>query len=443
MRLPVVPANPADVAERQLCCGCGACAFASPARIEMVDTLDGRRPRYRDGTAPGAPHHDAMAVCPGMGQTSEPLERGRPAHPGLIASLARDWGPVLEVWEGWATDPKVRRLASSGGAATAIALAAIEAGGMHGALHIRARRDAPLFNETVLSTTRAEMLAATGSRYAPASPCDRLDLVESAPGPCVFIGKPCDAAAVHKAIRVRPALKGRVGVTIAMFCAGTPTTAATLRLLAHLGVNDPGDVLDLRYRGDGWPGELAATVRTSEGTVRRTLPYEAAWGALSQSKQWRCHLCADHSGELADISVGDPWHRPVEPGDHGRSLILVRTERGRRVLRDAREAGYLEIARAEPSVVSGAQPSLRRARAAVWGRLLACRILGLPAPRYPGLPLFAAWWSALGAADRFRSIAGLARRARSRRLRKRIPVVPLARPETTATSAEMPRRWAA
>ena len=86
-----------------------------------------------------------------------------------------------------------------GGAASALALYCMEQGGMHGVLHITAREDVPYLNKTVLSTTREEVLGATGSRYAPASPCDGLAMVEEASGPCVMIGKPCDIAAAEKA----------------------------------------------------------------------------------------------------------------------------------------------------------------------------------------------------------------------------------------------------
>ena len=119
-------------------------------------------------------------------------------------------------------------------------------------------------------------------------------------------------------------------MTIAFFCAGTPTTRGTIALLDRLGIDDPSDVLDVRYRGNGWPGRTVFTVKTATGTETRSLSYEESWGEiLTNHKQWRCNVCADHTGEFADIAVGDPWHRPTDPRKPGSSLILVRTERGR------------------------------------------------------------------------------------------------------------------
>ena len=69
---------------------------------------------------------------------------------------------------------------------------------MHGVLHTAANAKRPYLNETVMSKTRASIINAAGSRYSPASPCEKLQEIEDAPSPCVFIGKPCDVAArVH------------------------------------------------------------------------------------------------------------------------------------------------------------------------------------------------------------------------------------------------------
>jgi coenzyme F420 hydrogenase subunit beta len=161
-------------------------------------------------------------------------------------------------------------------------------------------------------------------------------------------------------------------------------------------VDDPSTVADLRYRGHGWPGTAAVTIHNDNGFETRRLSYEESWGEiLTNHKQWRCQVCADHTGELADIAVGDPWYRRIPVDDPGQSLVLVRTERGRRILHRALDAGYLALEKADPSILPASQEALLRGRGAVWGRTLACRLLGAPAPRYKGLPMFRYWWSVL------------------------------------------------
>lgn len=409
-----------DVAERQLCVGCGACAYLQPDDIRMVDLLDhGRRPVVRDGEGGAPDTTEALRHCPGAGLAHAP--DADPGKDAAAADLFGAWGPVLEVWEGFATDEEIRFAASSGGAATALALHCVDEGGMHGALHIRSRSDRPYLNETVLSTTRHELLEATGSRYAPASPCDGLDLVERAPGPCVFIGKPCDVAATASIRRERPRLDERLGLTIAMFCAGTPTLRGTFEMLDVLGVEHPDAVASVRYRGNGWPGRAEARWRGEDGAERAdSLSYEESWGAILQRhRQWRCHVCVDHTGEFADIAVGDPWYRDIPEGEPGRSLVLVRTERGRRILHRAWEAGAVALVPLPASRIADAQPNLLRTRGAVWGRVTASKLLGIPYPVYRNLPTLPIWWRELSGREKLQSLAGTARRIVRRRLYRR------------------------
>jgi coenzyme F420 hydrogenase subunit beta len=424
-----------DVAERHLCCGCGTCAYVQPDEIRMVDDVaKGRRPIVADAAA--ADTSEALAACPGVGIAHHPGEQ--PAD--LVGELLGVWGPVLELWEGFAADDELRFAASSGGAASALALHCLEEEGMHGVLHIGARPDVPYLNRTMMSRSRAEMLAAAGSRYAPASPCDGLGLVEDAPAPSVFIGKPCDVAGADKARRLRPGLDAKLGLTIAVFCAGTPSTAGTLEMIQRMGVDDPSSVGSVRYRGNGWPGMAEVQVR-GDDAVRR-LTYDESWGQILQKhRQWRCQVCADHTGELADVSVGDPWYREIPPGEPGRSLVLVRTPKGREVVRRAIASGAMVLDRVEPDLLARSQPNLLHTRGAVWGRVVAMRALGAPAPRFEHMPTFPTWRDDLTLRQKVRSVYGTARRVVRRDLRHPVPVVPF---EPVATPVSVgPRRPAA
>lgn len=420
MRLKVLKVP--DVVESRLCTGCGACAAMAPESLEMVDTeREGRRPVLRDGATADDLPPETMAVCPGVELTRERSAASEGYDPDLIDT----WGPILDIWEGYAANEEVRLRGSSGGIATALALYCMERDSMAGTLHIRARKDAPVFNETVLSKTRDDMLASTGSRYAPASPCEGLDLIEQQDDPCVFIGKPCDVAAVQKARKLRPALDVKIGLTIGFFCAGTPTTNGTHELLKRMGIDDPSSVRGFRYRGNGWPGEATAIVETMDGPVERTLTYEQSWGeVLSNHKQWRCNVCADHTGEFADIAVADAWHRPTE-GDAGRSIVLVRTQRGRTILRGAIESGYVTLEPATGGDLETAQSYLIRTRGQVWGRVAALRSIGAPFPRFLGFETFNAWRADLTVGDRIKSVIGTIRRYYRKGIHRPARVTPL------------------
>jgi len=314
--------------------------------------------------------------------------------------------------EGYASDPDVRFRGSSGGIATALSLFCIEKLGMQGALHIGPDENDPLANAAVLSRERAELLERTGSRYAPAAPCSGLNLLNGDGSQYVFVGKPCDVVALRKWQETNPEAGRRVALAVSIFCAGTPSAQGTKKILEKLNV-PLEEVTAFRYRGCGWPGRTVA--QTAENDKDHSMTYEQSWGGiLSKHTQFRCRFCPDSTGELADISCGDPWYRQREPDDPGRSLVLVRTENGRRILQEAIQARYVDLEPANANTLPQSQGSLRKRRQQLWGRLLAMRLFRVPVPRYHGFSLWANWRSAR-ASDKARSVFGTIRRILQRK----------------------------
>jgi len=399
--------NVQDVTEWGLCIGCGACAYMCPENITLINVLDeGIRPRLEQNTCGKC--DDCLRVCPGINV----IHSADQQRANVIPDLIKRWGPVLEVWEGFAADPEVRYAGSSGGLASAIALYCIEKMHMHGLLHVGQDRNAPLKNKTVLSLSRADIMARTGSRYAPASPCDGLAMIETAPDPCAFIGKPCDITAVTLAQSLRSELADKMGVTIGIFCAGTPSSQGTLDLLEKEGI-DPETVDELRYRGKGWPGNFSVKIKGDEAS-REITTYMSSWGFLQKYRPYRCHLCPDPTSEFADIACGDPWYRSIEEGEPGRSMALVRTERGRAILAGAMEAGYVILKKAHPSILEKSQRDVLQKRGAVWGRILAMKMFGIPTPKFQGFFLFENW-RRLSFKEKIKSTLGTVKRIILRR----------------------------
>ncbi len=400
------PRSIAEVVDQHLCSGCGACSYLEPEVLAMTEVRDqGMRPLPIAAVNGRPVAGAALRACPGHGlRHPDGALAGAPEH--------GEWGPVLEVHECWSTDPELRHRGSSGGVVSALAAHALEREHAVGVLQTRASGSDPLRNEVALSRTREDVLAAAGSRYAPASPCAGLQLVEDAGGPCVVVGKPCDVSATRAAASERPRLEEAVALTIGIFCAGTPSRAATESVVRDLGMA-PEDVARVDYRGEGWPGLFRATDRDGH---RVSATYAEAWAQLSRQRQWRCMVCPDHSGQFADISVGDPWYRPPQPGEDGRSLLVVRTERGRAAVAAAFRDGALEGRRVDPAIITASQPSLHATQRTVWGRVLGLRLAGMRAPDYRGMGTLAAW-GRLGARDRVASVLGTVRRVRTKGLR--------------------------
>lgn len=403
--------NVADVASWRLCLGCGACEPTCPeGRVELFDfTEEGIRPKVTEGACDGC--SACLDVCPGLGVSFPDAGADIP----FSRQLRRRWGPVLEIWEGFAVDSTMRHQGASGGALTAIAAYCLEREGMSGVLHIGQDPEDPVRNRTRLSRTREELLSSSGSRYSPASVCNGLNLVKGGQSPCAVIGKPSEIAALRKAQSHDEALDRRVGVALSFFCAESPSTQGTISLVGKMGVPE-GEVADIRYRGLGWPGHFAVTKKDDTAPFARQ-SYRESWAFLQAFRPWSVHLWPDGSGELADISCGDPWY--TEPGDDnlGSSLVIVRTRRGREIIAGAINEGYLKLERAESWKLDRSQINLTKKKGATWGRLIAMRLLRLPTPKFYGCSLFETWLS-LSFSEKLRSTIGTMRRILSRKLGK-------------------------
>ena len=395
--------NVNDIVAWRLCLGCGACAYICPEdKVTLSDVVnEGIRPRVEDnhcGTCT-----DCLDVCPAYKNDHLPLLK----EPGLIRELVPSVGPVLEIWEGHATDPELRFRGASGGVMTALALFCLEREAMHGVLHVGGDPADPVRNRTRMSRSRQELLACTGSRYAPASACDGLHFIESAPAKCVFIGQPSEVTAMRKAERLRPKLHENIGLAISFFCAGSPATSGTIELLKSLHIR-PDEVEEIRYRGLGWPGQFAVR-KSGQTSFTPLMSYSESWGFLQRYRPYSTHLCPDGTGEDADISCGDPWYREIQPDEPGLSLVVVRTPLGRELLKRAQTAGYLALKPANAQKLITSQGGLIAKRGAIGGRIAMFRMLGLPTPRLHGFSLLRNWLR-LPIGEKLRSTVGSIRR---------------------------------
>ncbi len=370
--------NVADIVNSRLCLGCGACQPAcEEGNIKLVDFIEeGIRPVIND-LVKCSDCDACLNVCVGAGVD---FRLGVTEEGPYGTKAIENWGPMLQILEGHATDEEIRYNSSSGGALTALALYCIERGGMHGVLQTAQDDESPALNRTRLSKSRETIINASGSRYSPASVCNGLDLVESAPAPCAFVGKPSEIAALRKSQAQRPELDQKVGVAMTFFCAETPPSLATFSLSQKLGVPEP-ELGDLKYRGKGWPGHFAP-VRRGETEAKDKRTYQESWAYLQGFRPWSTHLWPDGGGELADISCGDPWYEQPDGKNPGSSLVIVRTKRGQEIVKGAVEAGYLTLTDAELWKLDKSQENLLKKKGASWGRLQSMKLRGMATPNY-------------------------------------------------------------
>jgi len=362
----------ARVLAGQLCSGCGLCASLTGSPM-IVEQPGYNRPAIKTPVAPDTEQIIAQS-CPGA--VVAPWKGELSSHPY--------WGPYREITTGHATDETLRHTASSGGVLSAALAYALDSGQVDWVLEIGPDPDRPTRNIVSRSTTAADVLAGAGSRYAPSSPLQAINAALAEPGRFAFVGKPCDVSALRLLGRFDPRVADKIPLMLSFFCAGIPSLAGSTRVLGALGI-EPENVTGFRYRGNGWPGYATATLR--DGSEAR-MSYADSWGGhLSKQVQFRCKICPDAVGGVADLVCADAWYGgeegyPAFDEMPGRSLVITRTAAGSKLLAEAVTAGFVTID-AEPlqvEAIEAIQPSQARRKKLVKARVAALKILFQPRP---------------------------------------------------------------
>jgi len=319
----------AEIIKNDLCLGCGLCEAVSQGKCRMHLNRKG----FYEPEITGTELDDKISrVCPGI--TIQNRNYGK--HLSI-------WGNVLQVSNAWAADDNIRRQSSSGGVTSALAVYLLESRQVDGVLHVGVQEGTYLYNKLYVSRNRNDVLARNASRYAPAEVFNHIiDIfVADQQETFAFIGKPCDIAAMQNFIAAYPEYKHKVKYYLAIFCAGMPSYKATEKALATF--NKKEKPRSLRYRGDGWPGYFTATYQ--DGTSCR-MTYNESWGKiLGRDLGFRCKICPDGIGLLADIASGDSWNTkdgyPDFTEADGKNFCFIRTDKGLKLFKEAEEKGYI------------------------------------------------------------------------------------------------------
>ncbi len=370
-----------------LCTGCGICVSllgAEQASMGLSPRGD-LRPRF---SAPLTEAQDAdlIDICPGatvLGPDPQTLAPGTTLDPV--------WGPMRGLQRGWAGDPQVRFTAAAGGVLTALGRYLLDAGRVDAVLHVRTSPTQPLLTDAHISRTADDALAGAQSRYGPAAPLVHVRELLDGNETFAVIGKPCDITAIRNLARHDARVEQQIPFLLTIFCGGVPNVT-TAENVARAHDIEPDEVTLFRFRGEGWPGPT----RVEAGDRRVDLTYRQAWfdsdAPWRYDAQWRCKICPDAIGEVADVSVPDGWildadGRTTHNEAPGVNVVLERTTAGSDLVAAATAAGYLETAALERHEFELMHADHRRRRLGEPARLAALREAGAAEPRVEGYRL--------------------------------------------------------
>lgn len=318
------------IKNNNLCLGCGLCASViGKDKCNMELSANGfYEPKIKQPLT-AKENKIIKSICPGIHVETRP-------HEGV-------WGSMKSIAEAWSANPEIRHKAASGGVITSLAIYLLEQHKVDAVLQVGVRDDSYLYNELKVSRTREDIIHNAQSRYAPALVFDNIkQILDSSDDTFAFIGKPCDMAAMQNFCQEFPQFKERIKCFLSIFCAGMPSYNATIKTWQKSGHNDAP--LKLKYRGDGWPGNFKAEF--ADGTDYQ-ITYNESWGTvLNRHLAFRCKICPDGIGMLADIAVGDSWNTkdgyPNFTETEGRCFCMIRTINGVTLFDEAIKTGYIE-----------------------------------------------------------------------------------------------------
>lgn len=366
-----------------LCAGCGLCAGIAPDdAVIMEESAQGYLRPKATAAVPAEVLAKVNAACPGVVLDEPAREADGTLHP--------TWGPVAQLHYAWARDEELRHLGSSGGGLSAVLAYLLDTGEVDFVVATAMSAEAPTRNRTVHLTGLEEIKDSAGSRYAPSAPLARIGALLDEGRKFVFVGKPCDVAALRQLARVDPRVDRQVPWMFAFFCAGVPSYHGTNALLQAMGVPEGANLQSFRFRGEGWPGFAKAVL---EDGTSYTMDYDTSWGSiLSRHLQFRCKVCPDGIGEFADIAFADGWHitangKPSFEEAQGRSLTVLRKSRAVALFEAAVAAGYLACEPANIEHLPAMQPHQALRKGVAPSRLAAFALVGHRLPRFRKLNL--------------------------------------------------------
>lgn len=227
------------------------------------------------------------------------------------------------------TDKEILKGAQDGGIVTQLFAYALEEGIIDGAI-VAGPSDEPWKPEPIVATTKAELLAARGTKYTLSPNISLLKEATRSYGldRVGIVGTPCQMQAVRKAQLYPVGMRDvpdKIALAIGIFCMENfPYQSIEALVEDHCGLKmESVKKLDIG-KGKFW-------AYTERGAVAQ-IPLKVT----HKYEQPGCHVCLDYVSNLADVSTGS-----VGTPD-GWSTVFVRTKVGDDVWAKANAAGCFE-----------------------------------------------------------------------------------------------------
>ncbi|MBP2133099.1 coenzyme F420 hydrogenase subunit beta [Methanomicrobium sp. W14] len=317
--------NISTITRNALCTACGACAGICPSdAIKMITNTAG----YLVASVNGDLCNNCgkcLEICPSNPENLPSIETGDPFHGVCIAGYV-----------GYARDNTLRQISQSGGIVTALLCYLLDQNKIDGAIvnNFSQEERRP---QAVFVSTKPELIEACGSYYAQSSVVKTI--LENSDKRLAAVVLGCQAESL-KLIREKYPKINLPKLTIGLICAGQYSRKMIDDLIEKSSCNHER-ILKFRFRDKavGWPGDVHIVSSekdcwiSKQNRLRLKPVYELH----------RCIACYDQMNIFCDIVCGDPWGISNKQQPEGHTVVIARTEAGKKLLENAIRDGAIVL----------------------------------------------------------------------------------------------------
>ena len=215
-------------------------------------------------------------------------------------SYVQNVGLYRESYISNAVDYETRFHGASGGTVSSLLIFMLENKIIDGAIVTQFKKTNPLEVETIIATSKEEILNAKSSKYCPVHMDSILTQLKEFKGKVAIVGLPCHLQTIRRIERKLSWVKDKIVFHIGLFCSGSKDSNA-LNYLLKSNKFDINGITKFSYRDDGCLGYVKAEYTNKSISV----PYEQAYSKLhSYFKQERCLSCiGPHIRRLYVVSI--------------------------------------------------------------------------------------------------------------------------------------------
>ncbi len=247
-----------------------------------------------------------------------------------------------ELYVGYAADPDIRSVASSGGVVSGVLTHLLERHLIDAALVSRITSvDGRVCGVTELARTKQQVLDHAGSSYIDTPVVNRVKALRDIPGKVAVVALPCQARLLKRLLARDGALRQKVALVIGLFCRGTVTRQFYEDIFGRYGI-DQAAVESVKVDRGHLKGMVYVRLRDQQ---ERAIPFATlnAYRMAGVHAKRYCLWCDEHLSEQADLSVGDIFTKEFKRRPIKHSAFICRSETAADVVAQMQCDGLLEL----------------------------------------------------------------------------------------------------